>query len=108
MVPIAVPKTSLTSRFRFVARLAGDPVISSLPTAVSIMLLPLCRSSGILEALYLPSFNKQFGMGLPPFACSRALVLALRWPMLTWFLPLFGDAIAMTEAEEGWSKEHWR
>ena len=29
MVPIAVPKTSLTSRFRFVARLAGDPVISS-------------------------------------------------------------------------------
>src|SRR5262249_6665306 len=32
MVPIAVPKPSLTSRFRFVARLARDPVISSLPT----------------------------------------------------------------------------
>jgi len=26
------------------------------------VLLPLCRSSGILEALYLP-FNKQFGYG---------------------------------------------
>src|SRR5262249_28742210 len=29
---------------------------------------------------------------------------ALRWPMLTCFLPLFGDAIAMTEAEEDWVK----
>jgi len=33
--------------------------------------------------------------------------LALHWLTVTCFSPLFGGAI-MTEAEEDWSKEHWR
>jgi hypothetical protein len=41
-------------------------------------------------------------------AASRALVLALHWPTVTCFSPLFGDAIPKTEAEEDWSRERWR
>jgi hypothetical protein len=44
----------------------------------------------------------------PLFPCSRALVLALHWPTVTCFSPLFDDAIAMMEAEEHWSQERWR
>ena len=41
-------------------------------------------------------------------AASRALVLALHWPTVTCFSPLFSDAIPKTEAEEDWSRERWR
>src|SRR5262249_18943539 len=85
MVPIAVPKTSLTSRFRFVARLAGDPVISSLPTAVADALLPWrgrrCAScvplAGEKNASCVPlaGEKKKRAAGVVRF---RRLVLALR------------------------------
>jgi hypothetical protein len=71
MVPIAVPKTSLTSRFRFVARLAGDPVISSLPTAVAAMAGKAMR---VLRALW-QGEKKKRAAGVVSF---RRLVLALR------------------------------
>ena len=74
MVPIAVPKTSLTSRFRFVARLAGDPVISSLPTAVADALLPW-RGRRCASCVPLAGEKKKRAAGVVRF---RRLVLALR------------------------------